>query len=163
MASIKFLYRNAEGVERVHTITSWAEKGHYITGYSEEAMAPRTFLKFRVLEYLDGSATLLSSPSAPPPPPRLSRLAQPDDRARILFTGFPSVQRADLERRADQAGLRVVKGITQNLAFLCCGPNAGPTKLEAAREQGSIVLRQYEFMTLCETGEIPDPKGDDEE
>lgn len=162
MSLIRFRYRNAEGVERIHTISSWSEQGHYITGFSEEAQAPRTFLKFRVLEYLDDSAMLLSSPHAPPPP-RVTKRAAEDDRARILFTGFPSVQRADLERRANEAGLRVVKGITQNMVFLCCGPNAGPTKIEAARVQGSIVMRQYEFLRLCETGEIPDPKGDDEE
>lgn len=162
MKPLKILYRNAEGDERIHTLLSWSEAGHYITGYSEEAKAPRTFLKFRVQAYLDDSSVLLSAPQMPPPP-RIRERAPKDDRPRILFTGFPSVQRAVLEQRAEEAGLRVVKGIALNMAFLCCGPTAGPTKLQAAREQGSIVLRQDEFLRLCETGEIPEPRGEADE
>lgn len=153
---MRFRYRNAAGEESIRTLTAWAEEGQYIKGHCAERGGIRTFLKFRVLEYLDGSDRALTVPHmAPPAPPSFRR--PPDDRPQILFTGFPRVQRADLERRAEEAGFWVAKGVTQHLAILCGGPNAGPTKLKDARALGSIVLGQAEFLRLCATGEIPDP------
>lgn len=152
---LHFLYRNAHGVEKTHRVIKWSEDGRYIQGFSETDGAFRTFLKFRVVRYLDGSDGSLVDPH-PTPPPKPSNAVPVDDRPQIVFTGFPAVQRADLERRADQAGMRVVKSVTQNLTLICGGPNAGPSKLAKARSQGVITLRQDEFLLLCETGEIPD-------
>lgn len=114
-----------------------------------------SFLKHRVIEYLDSSAAELSDPSPPPPAP-LAPKAPPDTRAQVVFTGFPSVQRTALERRADAAGLRVVKSVTRDLMFLCGGPNAGPSKLAAARAQGVFILTKPQLIGLCDTGEIPE-------
>lgn len=160
---MKFRYRNAKGEEQLHTLSSWSEEGGYITGYCVEAAGPRRYLKFRVLEYLDGSADLLQDPYTPAPQ-KPDRRGPPDSRPQILFTGFPKIQRADLERRADEAGLRVMKSrkVTEYLDFLCWGPTAGPVKVSAARAQGVLILRQDELLRLCETGEMPDPTGEGE-
>ena len=158
MATLQMRYRNASGVVKEHTLKSWTERGHYITGFSEEDGGIRTFLKFRVLDYLNGSEQVLSSPHMPPPP-RLQPKAKADARAQILFTGFGHALREQLEAQAERAGLKVVKTVTVNLALLCCGPNAGPTKMHDARDRGSITLSEGEFQRLCESGEIPDPDG----
>lgn len=158
---MKFHYRNAKGEEQFHTLKNWKEDGRYISGYCIESAGPRTYLKFRVLEYLDGCADLLEDPHTPPPAQPVPR-GPTDARPQILFTGFPKVQRADLERRADESGLRVVKTVTEYLAFLCGGPNAGPAKVAAARAKGVLILRQHELLRLCETGEMPDPADESE-
>jgi hypothetical protein len=153
---LRLLYKNASGVVKAHSLKAWAERGHYITGFSEEDGGPRTFLKFRVLEYLDGSEAALAQPYMPPPPSPAPRAA-PDSRPQILFTGFAQVRRAQLEAQASEAGMKVVKTVTNGLALLCCGPNAGPKKLHDAQARGSITLSEATFRRLCETGEVPDP------
>ena len=54
--------------------------------------------------------------------------------------------------------MKVVKTVTTQLAVLCCGPNAGPSKMHDAQQRGSITLSEAEFRRLCETGEIPEPE-----
>lgn len=156
MAELQLRYCNASGVVKKHTLKSWTERGHYITGFSEEDCGIRTFLKFRVMDYLNGTERALSTPHMPPPP-RLQPRAHADSRAQILFTGFGKALRAQLEEQAERAGLKVVKTVTQGLALLCCGPNAGPTKMHDAQARGSITLDEAGFQRLCETGEIPEP------
>ena len=153
---LRMRYKNASGVVKVHGLKAWTERGHYITGFSEEDGGPRTFLKFRVLEYLDGSEAALAQPHMPPPPAPAPR-ATPDSRPQILFTGFAQAQRAQLEAQANEAGMKVVKTVTNGLALLCCGPTAGPKKLHDAQARGSITLSEAAFQRLCETGEVPDP------
>jgi hypothetical protein len=154
---LRMRYRNASGSVKEHTLRAWSERGHYITGFSEEDGGLRTFLKFRVLAYLDGSEAVLAQPHMPPPPPP-SPKASPDSRPQILFTGFAQALRENLEEQAAQAGMKVVKTVTTQLAVLCCGPNAGPTKMHDAQQRGSITLSEAEFRRLCETGEIPEPE-----
>ena len=49
-----------------------------------------------------------------------------------------------------------VTSVTKNLAYLCCGQNAGPKKLEKARAQGVTLLTESDFYNLVGTGETPD-------
>jgi hypothetical protein len=156
---LSFHYCNASGREAVYTLRNWREDGRYVIGWCEDLGKVCTFLKFRVISYLDGGAGQLADPHPTPPPPPAPK-ASPDARPQILFTGFPSVQRSDLERRADAAGCRVVKTVTLGLSLICGGPNAGPAKMSMARGQGVLTLRQDEFLRMCETGEVPDPDED---
>ena len=55
---------------------------------------------------------------------------------------------------AINAGLPIVKSVTKNLAYLCCGENAGYKKLEKAKEINAILLTRKEFINFLETGEI---------
>lgn len=154
MGPLRFRYRNARGEESIRTLTEWAEHGKYIDAFEQGARS-RQFLKHRVIEYLDGSETQLRDPS-PPRPILPSPKAVADMRPPVLFTGFPSVQRGALERRAEAAGFRVVKSVTKDLVVLCGGPTAGPAKLHAARLGGAYILSEPELIRMCETGEIPD-------
>lgn len=152
---LRIRYRTQEGKEATYEVTHWTEVGRYIKGHSSGL--PRTFRKDRVLEYLDGAAAKLTDPF--PPPPSLPARST-DDRPQILFTGFPAVQRSDLERRTADAGMKVCKTVTKGLEYLCYGPTAGPTKIEKSREQGVYLLSQAQLFQLLETGELPDDDHD---
>ncbi len=73
----------------------------------------------------------------------------------VCFTGFSAVEKAELSALAWESKLEVVNSVTKRLAFLCAGENAGPAKLEKARQQGVLVLSREQFVQLLETGEIP--------
>lgn len=151
--ALRFIYTNAKRETREHVVTGWSEVGHYIEGFSQTDQGPRTFRKDRVDRYLDGCEALLTTPNSPPPP-RIQRESKSDERPQVLFTGFAKAARAALEGKANDAGLRVVSMVTQGLVFLCCGPNAGPSKVEKARAQDVYVLNEGQFHVLLETGEL---------
>jgi len=72
----------------------------------------------------------------------------------VCFTGFSADEKSELVALAEEARLEVVGSVTKNLAFLCAGDNAGPSKLEKSREQGVHVLSREQFEHLLETGEL---------
>lgn len=152
---MEFLYRNAKGESKRHRLAKgWKEEGQYIVGYSETDRALRTFLIWRVVTYYDGCENLLKNPLMTPPVKRV------DTRSEILLTGFPSVQRRNLEQFANESGMKVVQSVTNGLSYLCVGPNAGPTKVDTARQRGLIILSTPMLYQLIETGEIPDHEPD---
>ena len=159
---LAFVYRNAEGVTSDRRMERWSESGHYIEGYELNAGKFCTFRKDRVVTYLDGCAQLLRDPFAPPPPKlERTRPVQVDERPQILFTGFAAVQRAHLEHLCGEAGMRVVKTVTQGLTFMCAGSNAGPAKVAKARGQHVYIVKEPELHALLATGELPDYAIDD--
>ncbi len=74
--------------------------------------------------------------------------------AEICFTGFSASEREKLEAEAEGAGLRAVNSVTKGLIALVAGENAGPSKLEKARKQGTRVLTKLQFERFVETGEL---------
>lgn len=153
---MKFIYKNSRGeISTRSLVDGWKESGAYIEGVSQ-GDGFRSFLKHRVVEYLEGSESLLSDPFPDPPPPIVKIRSSGAATSEILFTGFPSVQRANHESKAEAAGLKVVKSVTSGLTYLCGGPNAGPSKLAQARAQGVYILTENGFRQLIETGEILD-------
>lgn len=150
---LRFIYLDAHGVTSERTLTRWSENTRYIQGRNEVDSLPKTYRKDRIVQFLAGEEHLLneSAPPAPEPKPR----AAPDDRPQILFTGFKAAQRAELEHTAVKHGLRVMKTAGKALAFLCIGDNAGPAKVEKAREAGAFILDELQLHALFETGELP--------
>lgn len=126
-------------------IAKWSEAGKYLKGTCIEDGRFRTFRKDRIVSYHDGVEALLIEPRPAPPPPISSK---PD----ILFTGFVQARRAELEALAEAHGMAVRKTVTNGLVFLCCGPNAGPKKVEAARDKGCYVMFEETFLSMIETG-----------
>lgn len=156
MDVLDLMYTNSAGETKLRRVTNWTEEGHYIIGNDLESNgAPRTFRKDRVGEYLNGCDAFLKDPHSGPPP-KLIRAAPEAQRPNILFTGFAAAQRAQLESDCATAGLKVVKTVTQNLAFVCAGPNAGPSKLAKARVQGSFIVSADDLPELLESGVLPD-------
>ena len=73
----------------------------------------------------------------------------------ICFTGFSPNEKSALTKIAEENNFHIAKSITVNLNFLCCGENAGPSKIKKADEQNVILLNADEFRNLIVTGEIP--------
>ncbi|MBN1085318.1 hypothetical protein JNO12_10760 [Erwinia aphidicola] len=74
----------------------------------------------------------------------------------------PGSKKDDKDRLSELAkgkGMIVRKDITVNLHLLCGGYNAGPKKLEVAQKKGTMILHEAEFLSLIETGELPDDYG----
>ena len=150
---LRFIYTNAAGETSERTLTRWKENSLYIQGCTETDTLPRTFRKDRVQEYLEGVDQLLFdlAPPAPAPAPK----APSDVRPKILFTGFKAADRQRLEAWSEVNGLRVMKSKSPFLSFLCVGANAGPSKVEAAREAGAFIVSEHELVWILETGELP--------
>lgn len=153
MRPLRFIYQDVKGEVREWLLPRWTENTRYIQGRCDQDSLPRTFRKDRVQEYLEGSDQLLFdlAPPAPEPAPR----AQPDCRPQVLFTGFRSADRLRLEGTAAEHGFRVMKTAGKSLAVLCIGYNAGPTKVEAAREAGAFIVTEDQMDHLLVTGEVP--------
>lgn len=157
-----FTYVDSGGVSSKRALKNWVEEGHYIKGFDTTANQIRTFRKDRIVEYFgDASQFLASALGVSPPRLRREPTEPKDQRPQIVFTGFAAVQRAHLERLADEGGLCVVKSVTAGLVFLCAGPRAGPMKVQQARLQRVYIVREPELMALLETGELPDYALDD--
>lgn len=156
MDAIQFEYGNdQEGYCR--TLLSWRESGKYLIGLDATDQRVKTFRKDRVRYYLDGADALLADPHPPTPRAQKSTL---DAGPHVLFTGFAKVQRAVLEAKATAAGMRVCKTVTRSCLYLIAGPNAGPTKVEGARELSAFILKEDQFLALLRTGELPDDDDD---
>lgn len=149
---MEFRYRNAKGEESVQQLKDgWTEEGKYLKGYSLTEQGPRTFLIFRVLDYLNGSEELLREPFQQPP--EKPTLEVPTE---VHFTGFPAAQKARLEALASAAGMTVVKSVTLGLTYLCTGPNASAPKIATARARSRYILSEPDLKALLATGVLPD-------
>ena len=80
--------------------------------------------------------------------------SQADTREQICFTGFRPAEKEALQSKAEAAEMKVVKSVSKKLTYLCIGPNAGPKKMEKAREQGVTILTVDQFESLITTGEL---------
>jgi DNA ligase (NAD+) len=77
-----------------------------------------------------------------------------DNRFQVCFTGFGATDKEELGIAAEDAHLKVVTSVTKGLQYLIAGDNAGPAKLQTARDQGTRVLSKNEFLDFLETGEL---------
>lgn len=83
------------------------------------------------------------------------RLPQ-DYSFKVCFTGFSKADKAGLTELAESAGMKVVTGVSASLDFLCCGDNAGWSKMKKANELGVPLVRDEQIRLLVETGELPE-------
>ena len=151
MSTLIFDYTDSAGKTRPWSLVNVHETEYHFSGIATDIGAYRTFKKSRVNRYLEGSESMLSTPFAVQP-----AVEKPPAGLEILFTGFASARRKELETIAKQtAGLKLVKTPTERLRFICCGYNAGPSKVRAAIERGAWVLTEDDFLRLIETGELP--------
>ncbi|WP_374365892.1 BRCT domain-containing protein [Stutzerimonas sp.] len=150
---LRFIYVDAKGQSSERVLNLWTETAEHIQGRCEQDQFPRTFRKDRIQQFLAG-AELLNKEIAPPLPRPAPKL-EPGARPQILFTGFKADQRQLLESTANEQGMRVMKTAGKSLTYLCIGANAGPTKVDKAREAGAFILNELELKALFETGELP--------
>lgn len=147
---LRFVYEDSQGNVSTREVSSWDEDGIYIEGYCHRAGDVRTFRRDRIVEFIKGEDLVGPMLEEIDPEPIFTGPAM-----EILFTGFSSDDREDLEADAEEAGLIIRKTITKNLNFVCAGPRAGATKLRQAQERRAVILDKNQFYELLETGVIP--------
>lgn len=160
MEELHFIYINAKGQINAHTAINVSYSENHIQGICTKAHQLKTYRKDRILKQFNTTAAALAAlgnysksdythlitPSSP-------RQKETFD---ICFTGFKKIDKERLTECALANGLMVRSSVTRNLQILCCGYNAGPTKVTAARMQGVVILDEVQFEAFLETGEIPD-------
>lgn len=72
----------------------------------------------------------------------------------ICFTGFTASAASEMKELAITNGFGVNSSVAKATTHLCCGSNAGPKKVEAAKARGLRILTDEEFQRMMETGEI---------
>ena len=170
MSVIKFTYRDAKGEISHRELIQWKESSLYLQGRSSTDTFPKTYRKDRIVAFVAGEELLLND-AAPPTPKMLVRPSplefavaasasgQPsaplNGIQQVLFTGFAAAQRAELERQAEESGMKVMKTAGKSLSFLCYGDNAGPAKVTKAQEAGAFIINSEQFLHLIQTGELP--------
>lgn len=163
---LSFIYRDARGNITFREVQDLLEDEDYIQAYCRASEGLRTFRRDRILEVIDDAEVAQqrlkyhienSPPPLPDPVPRgpYNVRVNKDGAVEICFTGFKKVDKERLAATAEDRGLFVVTTVRKNLEFLCCGYNAGPKKIEKARNQGAFILSEKQFLALMETGELP--------
>jgi len=154
---LRFVYVDAAGITTRRELSVWSESDNYIKGLQALDNGRRTFRKDQVVEYLatNDAWDACPHPLPSPGPAFWDKVEKPAARLEIAFTGFAAARRADLEAAATGAGLQVRKDVTQNLSFLCTGPNAGPKKVAKAFQMQIVIMDEEAFAWMLETGEIP--------
>jgi NAD-dependent DNA ligase len=72
----------------------------------------------------------------------------------ICFTGFTASTASEMKEMAIANGFGVNASVAKSTTHLCCGSNAGPKKVEAAKARGLKILTYKEFQHMMETGEV---------
>ncbi|HDC4352568.1 TPA: hypothetical protein O8L21_003902 [Enterobacter cloacae] len=159
MEEMHFVYINANARIRAHSISNVSHSDSHIQGICQSAHSIRTFRKDRILqEFASADEAQQSCQSFfPENYLHLTKVIKPKTLTfDVCFTGFKKADKERLIEVAEANSLTVRSSVTQNLQMLCCGYNAGPSKVNAARMKGTIVIDEESFVHFIETGEIPD-------
>ncbi|WP_367671488.1 hypothetical protein [Serratia symbiotica] len=171
METIYFVYISADKKVAAYAVNNPSHSERYVQGFSPSESGYRTFRKDRFIKsferfddakkHADLIAPTIDASQYIFPEKRHDSLRKYDAPVfdcefEICFTGFKKADKDRLIERAKLAGMIVRSEVTVNLHLLCYGYNAGPKKMELARMKGTIVLNEDEFLSLIETGEIPD-------
>ena len=161
--TIAFIYKDAQGKISYRSINNISKTIDYIQGVCYQENGLRTFRKDRVLEYLNENSDINERlqyhiNSNPPPIEKdrslIKNYHNPQGKLEICFTGFKQSDKEKLIALAEKNNFFIRPTVTKNLHFLCCGYNAGPSKIEKSRHQGVMILSEAQFMILVDTGEI---------
>lgn len=160
MEDMHFVYVNAKGQIGAQSIFKVSHSEEHLQGICNFTHQLRTFRKDRVIKLLESADAAIQSLESieeidyshlPASKPK-SKPATFD----ICFTGFKKADKDRLIECAAANGMTVRSSVTQNLQLLCCGYNAGPTKVTAARMKGVVILDENQFAYFVKTGEIPE-------
>ncbi|HCU16710.1 phage protein [Hafnia paralvei ATCC 29927] len=157
MASRIFLYVNSNKQIRVQHIHDVTENDTYFQGISlldSEHGKLKTFRKDRVIQDLDSLPEDEEIYIRDIDVTRYFPSKKIKETFDVCFTGFKKDQRAELEQLAADNGMLVRKSVTQKLQILCCGDNAGPTKVRSARDMNILIFDAHQFINLINTGEL---------
>lgn len=158
METSAFIYINAKKVINAYSIYQVSESELHLQGICSRSNSLRTFRKDRVLKECSSLNEAISLLSDYPVSEHEFLVSKPKkaNLFEVCFTGFKKDDKERLTAIATENKMSVRSSVTQNLQVLCCGYNAGPTKVSAARMKGVIILDEKQFHSLIETGEFPD-------
>lgn len=159
MKEMHFVYINAKARIDAYSIINISHSDNHIQGICQSAHSIRTFRKDRILHVFPSAeeAKHACKSFLPENFVHLTKVTKPRPQTfDICFTGFKKSDRERLTIISESNDLKVRNSITQNLQILCCGYNAGPSKVNAARMKGVIIIDETGFMHFIETGEIPE-------
>lgn len=152
-------YRNAYGETSSRRIKILKSRGAIFNAIDIEQSKYLTFRKDRIIKLENGAGNKIEFAYVPFTTDR-TRIKQSEPRPNyngtICFTGFPASIKAELGEKAENIEFLVRKSVTKDLEYLCCGPNAGPKKIEKAQAAGIWLISLDEFYDLIDDGVIPD-------
>ncbi|ADU70699.1 BRCT domain-containing protein [Pantoea sp. At-9b] len=159
MEEMHFVYINARGHIKAHSLVQVSHSEEHIQGVCINTHMLKTYRKDRILKQTESGSLASESVGAFSPENyrHLFTLSPPKEVTfDICFTGFKKADKERLIECATANGMTVRSSVTQNLQLLCCGYNAGPTKVTAARMKGVVILDEEQFADFVKTGEIPE-------
>lgn len=156
-----FIYEKSDGDIEGYHVVNVSVSDHHLQGVALPKKQFRTFRIDRILAMFNSENELVSADVPSMLNSSSSRATKPlpkqsTGKSEIAFTGFSKADRDRLEAQAESAGLTIKKDVTKRLSYLCCGPNAGPTKTAKARDAGALALTEKQFIDLITTGELPE-------
>lgn len=159
MEEMHFVYINARGQIKAHSLVQVSHSEEHIQGVCINTHRLKTYRKDRILKQAESESIATESVSAFSPEnyPHVFTSSRPKEVTfDICFTGFKKADKERLIECATANGMTVRSSVTQNLQLLCCGYNAGPSKVTAARMKGVVILDEEQFADFVKTGEIPE-------
>lgn len=138
----------------------------YIQGWCEVSASTKTLLPERIIkrfssmkkavEYIPAFIEIKTKEGKPANDNFRSVVYSNENTADICFTGFKSKDKQELIELAEKADMLVRTKVVDHLKVLCCGNNAGPSKIKSALEVGAAILNRQQFEHFIETGELLD-------
>lgn len=72
----------------------------------------------------------------------------------ICFTGFDKATKNELIDIAEDLGFTIRTNVVNGLNFLCCGSNAGPSKINKAKEISATLISEAEFRAFSSNADL---------
>ncbi|BCS47366.1 hypothetical protein JUNP479_0020 [Aeromonas jandaei] len=148
------IYVNAKGEVKSYELEDISENDIYIQAVHDGKL--KTFRQDRVLFEGEDIVSLeneiqhlLKSGHIEVQKPKVKALLE------VCFTGFSKKEKDELVQLAESMQCLVRKSVTTGLDVLCYGDNAGPSKMRDARNKSVLVINKVEFISMLNTGEIP--------
>lgn len=146
-------YNNARGETSLRKIKIVKSQGAVFSAIDLNENVFLTFRKDRVVSLKDASGNDEEFVYVPSAKKKADKVVY---NGSICFTGFAAAQKKQLIEAAQNANFQVRKGVTKDLEYLCCGPKAGPSKVQKALDAGIINMDIEQFNELIEAGVIPE-------
>ncbi|WP_323667116.1 hypothetical protein [Pectobacterium punjabense] len=154
---MSFVYINAQRIISAYSLFKVSESEGYFQGICHQSNQLKTFRKDRLIESCQTYEDAVKVANITDASKYLHLFQKPKvNFFEVCFTGFKKADKDRLVNLATENEMSVRSSVTQNLQVLCCGYNAGPTKVTAARMKGILILDEEQFINMVSTGELPD-------
>ncbi len=158
----RFIYVDSKGHVTFREVGNASKSGDYLQAIDLATGGVKTFRTDRILEHVTDTADVLERVQHwQSQYTRKSESDRPGGRRAIngvpevCFTGFKAADKTRLTELAVASGYMVRGAVSVSLEVLCYGYNAGPSKMQQARDMGILILTEPQFLAFKDSGEIP--------